>query len=122
MRERVDVAVAVVVVIGPHVVLGEAHAAGPDVLVGQHRHVMIGRLGVVDPVLCVERQAERHRNPRAHKPGRLDHAVRREVIERAALGVLGEGSPVRYLREQFPELLLGHSAPGLSNSPSSALR
>ena len=122
VREGVDVAVALVVVVDADVVLGEAHAAGPDVLVGQHRHVVIRRLGVVDPVLGVERQAERHRDARADEPRRRDHALRREVVERSALGVLGEGAPVRDLREQLPELLLGHPAPGLSNSPSSALR
>jgi hypothetical protein len=39
VAEGFDVAVPVVVVVDADVVLGEAQGPGPDVAVGQHRHV-----------------------------------------------------------------------------------
>ena len=51
--ERVDVAVALVVVVEADVVLGEAHAAGADVDVRHHRHAVIRGLGRVHARLGV---------------------------------------------------------------------
>ena len=75
MGEGVDVAVTFVVVVDPDVVLREAHAPGSDVLVGQHGHVVIRRLGIVDAVLGVERQAEGDRDATAHESRGRDHAL-----------------------------------------------
>lgn len=48
VAEGIDVAVPLVVVVDADVVFGEAHAPGSDVDVGQHRHLVMRRLGVVD--------------------------------------------------------------------------
>ena len=44
VAEGVDVAVPVVVIVETDVVLGEAHGSRSDIHVGQHRHVVLGRL------------------------------------------------------------------------------
>ena len=54
MAQRVDVAVAVVVVIGADVVLGEAERPGTDVDVVEHGHVMVRRHRVVDRGLRIQ--------------------------------------------------------------------
>jgi hypothetical protein len=56
VAERVDVGVAVVVVVDAHEVLREAHRPRADVAVGQHRHRVHGRLRAVGRRECAERQ------------------------------------------------------------------
>ena len=49
--------------------------------------------GLSIAVLGVERQAERDRDPAANEPGRRDDPLRREVVERSALGPLAPARP-----------------------------
>ena len=104
VAEGVDVAVPLVVVIDADVVLGEAHAPGSDVDVGQHRHLVMRRLGVVDAPLRVERPAERNRHPEANQPGGGGDPVGGEVVEGPHLRPLAPATPVGDLPEELVEL------------------
>lgn len=55
-------------VVEADVVLGEAHRARSDVLVGQHRHVAVRRLRTIEARLGRERLTERHRVPASDQP------------------------------------------------------
>ena len=83
VAERVDVAVAVVVVVDADVVLGEAQRPGSDV--GVARASSCGDPPARD---CrsrsgVQRQAQRHGLAAANEPGGRDDPVGRELVERA---------------------------------------
>ena len=58
VTQGVNMAVALVVVVDADIVLGEAHRSRSNVHIGQHGHVVIGRLGDIDLSLGDERPAE----------------------------------------------------------------
>ena len=68
VAEGVEVAVRVVVIVDPDVVLSEGEAAGL-VLGAEHRHAVVGGLGVIGLALGVKDAAEADRLPAARQAG-----------------------------------------------------
>ena len=99
---------SVVVVVDAHVVLGKAHGPRPDVDVGQHRHVVVGGLGHIDPRHGLEWLAERDRDSAPNEPGRGGDASGGEMVESSSLAVVVPATPVRDRVEELTELLRGH--------------
>jgi hypothetical protein len=119
VAERVDVAVTLVVVVDADVVLREAQAAGSDVDVGEQRHLVIRRLGVVDAPMRVERPAERDGQPPVDQPRGGHDPVGGEVVQRPHLRPLVPPTPVDELPEEAAEIAgaqvdVTRSLPGLT--------
>jgi hypothetical protein len=101
-------AVALVVVIDADVVLDETHASGSEVDVGQHRHVVIRRLGTVDALVRLQRTTERDGGSAANESAGGGDPVRGEVIESAALFPLAPAIPISDFFEECPEFFSAH--------------
>jgi hypothetical protein len=92
MTERVDVAVSLVVVVDADVVLGEAHAFGSDVDVGQHGHLVMGRLGVVDAPFVLSARPSETVTPRSTNPAAAAIRPSPSAVRRAAVLIPGQVS------------------------------
>ena len=117
VAEGVDVRVPVVVIVGAHVVLGESDRSRPDVHVGQHRHVMVGRLRGRDAGLGAERLAERDGDAGLDEPGRGRDAGGREVVQGPSPPVARPAAPVGDGVEELAKLPLGHVHGGHGGHP-----
>src|ERR1700722_8332325 len=69
---------------------------------------MDGRVGIVQPGLGVEREAQGHSDSVAHEVCRRGHPVRGQAVQRSTLVVLAPATPHAEIAKQSRELLGTH--------------
>jgi hypothetical protein len=92
------------VVIEADIVLREVQLAQSDVLVGEHRHVMVSRLGAVHALLRLDWLAERYSRSASYQLGGTADPIRREVVKGTALVAIAPSAPCADLVEDGAEL------------------
>ena len=107
VAERVDVAVSLVVVVEPDVVLGEALCPRSGVRVRQHRHVVIGRVRIVDAPPSGQRSAERDRDPARDELRGVCDPIGGQIVKSATLASTGPAPPGADLLEERAKLAGG---------------
>src|SRR5690606_14728338 len=104
--QRVEMALTVVVVVGPDEVLDEADA--PGAILGELRHTVNGGYWIVGPSLRVQRQSQTDGLTGTHQPGRGHDTLRGQEVERAPGRRPVPSGPVRHLVEERVELGCRH--------------
>jgi hypothetical protein len=93
MTAGVDVAVPLVVVADADVVLGEAHASGSDVDVGQHDHLVMGGSGLSMPPFVLSARPTETVTPRSNNPAAVAIRPSPSAVRSAAVLIPGQVSP-----------------------------
>ncbi len=108
VAERVDVRVAVVVVVGAHEVHGEPQRPRPVVVVLFGGHEVNCGDGIVRCGRGVQWQAQRHAGALAHEAGGRGDPLGHEPIQRPTLIALAPSPPGTHAAKDLAELVGGH--------------
>jgi hypothetical protein len=113
MAQRVNVSVAVVVVVKPDVVLHELHRLFAPLNVDRRSHMVVRRHRTMDRRCRVQRKTQRHRYPIPDEPRGRRNALCGQEMKRAALIIRPPPIPIAQLANQGAEYGRSHRCVGL---------
>src|SRR5262249_39406330 len=108
MAQRVDVGVAVAVVVDSDEVLGKTQRAQSHIRIVDLGHPEFGRVWTVRRRARAERQAEAHDDTASHQARGRRQAVRGKTVRRSELVLCSPASPAAHGAEQLGELRRRH--------------